>query len=607
MLFKKNCMKTIIRKTYTWMVVVLVSMVFTACDLTEEPKSTASKDVVFGSESGLELYSYSFYDILPTGTNIVESDAMTDYLCRSSVPDFLLENGYSANDESEDDGEWNWEDLRNVNYFIQNCTDESVDEDVRRNYIGLARFFRAWFYFDKVVRYGDVPWVNEALDVDDDELYGERDSRELVIDSVLADLDYACENMTTTSDDTRSLITTYVAYAFKSRVALFEGTYRKYHTDLGLSGTVDNLLQQARDAAKVVMDESGFSVYTGDGTDLSYRDLFISTDPVSEEIMLAYICSESAGVYNDANWWWTSSTYGDRCSFIRTFVNTYLNLDGTTFTSTTDYSTMTFMDEVKNRDMRLQQTIRLGDYERISSGEYVAAPPVFSYTYTGYQPIKWVLDDDSYDGGADNINSISLIRYAEVLLNYAEAQAELGELTDAEWSATIGTLRGRAGITDGLSSKPTAVDTYLQQNYYPSVTDATILEVRRERGIELALEGFRYRDILRWKVGDLMTMEWNGFYVPSLDVAMDLNEDGEDDVAFYQTAPTDEEDGVTYVNVAATLSTGSVNPQLLRSGTYGEITWRNDVDRVWDDKMYLYPIPSTAITVNPNLTQNEGW
>ena len=90
-----------------------------------------------------------------------------------------------------------------------------------------------------------------------------------------------------------------------------------------------------------------------------------------------------------------------------------------------------------------------------------------------------------YDTRDLNINSVALFRYAEVLLNYAEAKAELGTLTDADWAATIGVLRSRAGITGGLTAKPTVVDPYLQSTYFPAITDPVILEVRRERGIEL--------------------------------------------------------------------------------------------------------------------------
>ncbi|MCH5686827.1 RagB/SusD family nutrient uptake outer membrane protein [Niabella sp. W65] len=363
---------------------------------------------------------------------------------------------------------------------MQNCTDPAVPEATRNNYLGIARYFRAYFYWDKVKRFGDVPWIGKALDIDDPLLTAGRDKRERVMDSVLADLDFACNNIITTNDASRTTITKWVAHAFKSRVCLFEGTFRKYHTELNLTGTAAKWLNEAASAADQIIRNGGFSLNTAGGAGASYRQIFTSNTPLANEVLQAAVADVNLGVLNEANWWWTSGTYGAKASFIRTFINTYLKLDGTPFTNDPNYSTMLFKDEVKNRDLRLKQTIRLGDYKRISNGQQVPAPPVFSYTFTGYQPIKWTLDDMAFDAGALNTNAIALFRYAEVLLNYAEAKAELGTLTDADWALTVGALRSRAGITGGLTAKPLTADPYLVANYFPGITDPAILEVRRK-------------------------------------------------------------------------------------------------------------------------------
>lgn len=593
-------------KIQHWIPLIILVGIAGCKKLDQTPEDTATGAVVFGTTQGLELYATSFYNVLPSASNIHEGDAMADYAARTQVPDFLVAGAYGPRQSTGWDTD-DWRNLRNINYFLANNTDTRVAESVRNHYNGLARFFRAWFYFDKVKRFGDVPWIGKPFNVDDPALYAGRDSRTVVIDSILADLQYACENISTTSDNTRSLITKNVAWAFRSRVCLFEGTFRKYHTNYQLTETATSLLQDAATSAEVVMKSGNFALNTAGGTDLSYRQLFISETPVTQEIMLSNVMSSTLNVLNDANWWWTSATYGARVSLIRTFVNTYLNVDGTPFTSRPGYETMTFMEEVKGRDKRLQQTIRMGDYKRINGGVTEPAPPVFSYTYTGYQPIKWTLDDTYYDGGSRNTNSICIMRYAEVLLNYAEAKAELGTLTQDDWSKTIGALRRRAGITGNTDALPTVADPYLKAHYFPSLSDPILLEVRRERGIELALEGFRFYDLVRWHAGNLMEMEWNGFYVPALNQPMDLNEDGKPDVCFYQQMPANPVAGVTYVNVAPTLSGGTPNPQRLSNNTYGELTWLNNVPRKWEEKHYLYPIPETAITVNPALTQNPGW
>jgi hypothetical protein len=604
-------------KKYFWLIILIA--LSTGCDKLEQtPQSSASKEAVFGTEEGLALYANSFYAILPSSSNIYTADNLSDYAARRDVPRFIRDGAYSPNLSDNTsasaydlvalgpDWDWGWGQLRNVNYFIEGLATSPLSDDVKRNYLGMARFFRAFFYFEKVKRYGDVPWINKALDVDDPDLYKPRDPRTLVMDSVLADLDYASENIKLVNDPTRTLITKWVAYAFKARVCLYEGTFRKYHTNLNLGTSAPTWLTNAATAAKKVMDEAGFKLFEGSGVGSSYRSLFTSIAPNSTEVMLAVVSNAAQGVLHPANWYYTSATTGVRLSFTRNFINTYLNIDGTPFTNKTGYKTMVFKDEVKLRDRRLEQTIRLGGYKRISGTSTPVAPPLFSYTFTGYMPIKWSMDDVKYDAGNLNDNAVPIFRYAEVLLNYAEAKAELGTLTDQDWAATIGALRKRAGITGGLTAKPTTVDTYLQTTYFPGISDPSILEVRRERGIELCLEGFRFYDLIRWKRGDLMTKAWNGMYVPELDTPMDLNEDGVLDVAFYKVLPANRPAGVLYVNVAPTIS-GSVNAQRLTDDTFGEITWQANIVKTWTDKNYYYPIPQVHINVNNALVQNPGW
>lgn len=583
------------------LLLLISSFLFNSCDLEELPQATTTKGPIFGSESGLVLYTNSFYNIMD-GKNRHRADAISDYLARKDTPAFITPGNYSAEVSSG----WSWSDLRNINYFIQNCNDPKVPAAIRNNYLGIARFFRAYFYFEKVKRFGDVPWINKPLDVKDMEiLKAGRDSRVLVMDSVLADLDFATKNITSKSDPTRSLVTKYVAYAFKARVALHEGTFRKYHTTLNLGSSSANLLSQAAAAAKTVIDEGGYKLYDGAGIDRSYRQIFTSTAPVGTEVMMSAVCDLALNNLNDANWYWTSGTYGDKANFTRKFINTYLNIDGKPYTNNPDYKTMLFKDEVKGRDKRLQQTIRTGDYKRINNGLQVPSPPLFSYTFTGYMPIKWTLDDMYYDTRDLNVNSVSIFRFAEVLLILAEAKAELGTLTDADWASTIGLLRKRAGITGNLATKPTEVDVYLQKSYFPEISDPSLLEIRRERGIELCLEGFRFDDLVRWRRGDLMAEEWNGMYVPELDKPLDLNEDGILDVAFFKKQPT-KVAGVTYVEVSSTIS-GKPNSQLIKGETAGELTWLNNIPRKWDEKNYYYPIPAGDLITNPNLKQNKGW
>ncbi|MFN7279722.1 MAG: RagB/SusD family nutrient uptake outer membrane protein [bacterium] len=600
-------------------ILIVMALLSAGCNKLEQtPQSSASRETVFGSVEGLQLYANSFYNILPSATSVYTADNLSDYAARRDVPRFVQQGAYlptlSDNTSASaydlvahgTDWNWGWGALRNVNYFIVNLRTSPLPADVKNNYLGIARFFRAMFYFEKVKRYGDVPWIGKPLDVNDPELTKPRDPRTLVMDSVLADLDFASENIKLVNDPTRTQVTRWVAYAFKSRVCLFEGTFRKYHTGLNLSGSAATWLNHAAVAARKVMDEGGFRLFEGAGAAGSYRSVFTSIAPNATEVLMASVSNVSLGVLQPANWYYTSSTTGVRLSFIRSFIHTYLNIDGTPFTDRAGFDTLLFKDEVKSRDRRLEQTIRLGPYRRASGTSAVVAPPVFTYTFTGYMPIKWSMDDTRYDAGSLNDNAVPIFRYAEVLLNFAEAKAELGTLTDAEWAQTIGALRRRAGITGGLAAKPTKVDTYLRNTYFPGISDPVVLEVRRERGIELCLEGFRFYDIVRWRRGELMTMVWNGMYVPRLDTPMDLNEDGVLDVAFYKVLPANRPAGVTYINVSPTIGT-AINAQRLSRDNFGEVTWQANITRTWSDKLYYYPIPQVDINTNPNLKQNAGW
>ncbi|MRG44794.1 RagB/SusD family nutrient uptake outer membrane protein [Chitinophaga sp. SYP-B3965] len=574
-------------KRFIYIITATVLLASCKTDLNLMPPDKLSPENAFNTEKDLQLYANSFYLNLPTGTDIVKSDALSDYLVGRTPSNYIF-GTFTATQATG----WTWTNLRKVNYFLEHVGQAKITDEAKNHFIGLARFFRAWFYFEMVKEFGNVPFYNKTLDVNDPDLYKPRDPRTLVMDSVLADLNFACTNIRNTKDATASQITRWVALAFKSRVCLFEGTFRKYHKVQ--ETTANDWLLEAANAADLVMKGNQYKLLTTGAADKNYRDLFINEAPNNTEILLAFVGSKSLRVFNDANWYWTSATYGGRLSFTKTFINTYLKTDGTPFTAQPDYATQTFVQEVKNRDLRLKQSIRLGNYTR----DGAAAPPDFTYTYTGYMPIKLTVDAKATDGVAENPNSLPLIRYAEVLLNYAEARLESNTFTAADWTNTIALLRARAGIT--AAPLPTVADTYLQLNYFPLITDPVLLEIRRERGIELSLEGFRYDDLKRWKVGQLLEQQYTGMYVPALNTLMDLNEDGKMDVSFVLTTPPVKVPGVNYIVID--------NVQFkLSNGTSGYLILFDNLLRKYEDYKYYYPIPYNEIVLNKNLDQNEGW
>lgn len=562
----------------------------------ENPKSSVSAEYVFGSETGLQLYTNSFYNAMSAS-----SYSYSYYIALNGVVKYLTANGFSAEESSG----WDWGTLRNINYFIVNCKDPDVPETVRNHYLGIAHFFRASIYFGRMQRFGDLPWINHPLDVDEELLHAGRDARTLIVDSIKADLDFAIQHIRTERDESASTITKAVAAALKSRVCLWEGTFRKYRTEANLQSSANEWLQEAVSAAQIVMD-AGYSIYTGSGVEQSYRKLFLSKAPVSEEVLFAVTFDGDLGITHSGNRSWTSVTYGSGASLTRPFVNTYLMRDGSAFTDLPDYQAKSFPEECQGRDTRLSQTVRTPGFKRISGGNNIETAPNYAYAITGYHTCKFTLDDMQYDNVDVCDNNSILFRYAEVLLNYAEAKAELGTLTDEDWAKTIGKLRSRAGITGGLNTKPQVVDNYLQSRFFPEISSPEILEIRRERAIELSFEGFSWSDICRWKAGGLLTKDWEGIYIPELETPYDMNNDGVLDVCFTLEKNPDKVPGVYYLYVGKTLGSGATNNSQLADDGH-TLVFMKDQQRVWSDKLYFYPIPANDLTMNPNLGQNPGW
>jgi len=572
---------------------MLSLLAFGSCKkyLDVSPLDKLTIDQAFANESNLQLYTNSFSVLmLPDGPSIYQADVMTDITVPNIVPTYI-----SGKLSSQEAGGWSFTNLRNINYFLEHYNNPAISQTARNNYAGIAKFFRAYFYFNMVKQFGDVPWYGHTLAVNDPAIYKPRDPRAMVMDSVLADINYACNNITSVKDNSSTQITKWVALALKSRICLFEGTFRKYHTEIGLSATANTWLQDGQDAANQIITSGQYKLQSTGAPDKDYRSLFISENPQTNEVLLAAVYNNALKKWHNATYWFDSATLGARLGLSKSFVNTYLDIDGSSFTSKPGYDTLQFKDEVKNRDMRLQQTIRLGKYAR-SDGSL--APPDFNVTYSGYHILKYSLDDKYYDSRTENYNSIPIIRYAEVLLNYAEAKAELGTFTAADWSITVGALRTRAGITN--VAMPVAIDKYMQTTFFPDVSSPALMEVRRERGIELAVEGFRYDDLKRWKAAKLLEKPYDGLYVPAKDQLIDLNEDGKPDVAFVDKIPATKVAGVVYFVLDNSSSK-------LSQGNKGNLIWLSNIPKMYPDKNYLYPIPANEIILNPNLKQNPGW
>lgn len=547
----------------------------------------------FKSAQDLELYTNGFYENLPkTMISSEETISRTTY----STAMYLWNNGVPERDIPSEAGSsgWSWSTLRKINIFFDNYT-RCEDKVAALKYEGVARFFRAWFYFDKVKSFGGVPWYDTEIQTDDEDLlYKPRDSREFIMDKVIEDLEIAVDRLGTTRKPDQ--ISKWTALAFLSRVCLYEGTYRKYHTELNLPDA-GKLLEKAYKAAERVMNESGYTLYSTGNSDIDYRDLFASDDLKETEVILGRRYSLTLNKMHNTNYYFLSKTQQD-VGLTKDFVNSYLLNNGTAFTSQTGYATMMFSDEMKNRDKRLAQTIRSVGYTRIDSDKPLL--PDLEASMTGYQIAKFI-SKEAQDGDGASYQDVAIIRYAEVLLNYAEAKAELDILTQDDIDKSIRPIRTRAGMPNLNQNIANSNPDKILASEYPNVSGnnkGVILEIRRERRVELALEGFRYDDLMRWKMGKLLEPHFTGMYFPSLG-EFDLDGDGTIDLLLY-------DDKAPESKAKQKIKIGGVIQ--LTEGDHGYLVGFLNITKKFDEtRDYLYPIPSGDIMLNKNLEQNPNW
>ncbi|MBR0299942.1 MAG: RagB/SusD family nutrient uptake outer membrane protein, partial [Bacteroidales bacterium] len=240
-------------KKFMILIATLGAISLYSCSLEEMPITSGDKALIFGSAQGLEAYSLSFYQQLPSLSELTSAEGTSDYGVAKSVSTFYT-TAYTA----ETSTSWGWGNLRTVNYFIDGihsdiCTVSQADKD---HYEGLARWFRAYFYFNKLIKYGGVPWFDHCLKNDEfDEMYKNRDSRDVIIGHIIDDLDFAAAHISTTSSKSNTRISKNAAYALKSRACLYEASWRKYHNEETAEWTAARLYRMAAEAAKVLIDD----------------------------------------------------------------------------------------------------------------------------------------------------------------------------------------------------------------------------------------------------------------------------------------------------------------------------------------------------------------
>jgi len=506
-----------------------------------------------------------------------------------------------------------WTFLRSVNHFLDWYTACTAPFDEIKQYVGEALFFHAFFYFDKLTKFGDLPWANSEMTPGSDVLYAPRTPRNEIVEKILEELDLAVTYLNAQAGGAwTGRITKETGLALQARIALYEGTWEKYHAGTPFGAAVNQsqkFLQKAADAAGalIAMEESvGYPALDNMGEPDGYRNLFnrVGNEYANSKEALFWRRAE-VGSWT-GHWCVLShiagSTGAGGASATKNMIDSYLKLDGTPVVP--GYDDATLVKVAEGRDPRLVQTICVDDgqhhrWELASPATYFVAPQFEGNTCpTGYQIYK---GHDSrvaaQPGGWNNdggLNGLIYFRYGETLLIYAEAKAELGNgtISQSDLDRSINKLRRRVvGMADMTTS--VAID----PNFEFSSLSPIIQAIRRERKVELAFEGFRPDDIMRWAAaGELIVdqtplgakkAQWEGFKFAD---------------CTYDQSQNDRQSAFDLeVENLVTDANGYIKPfaDRMNGGTAG---FKFNINRD-----YLLPIPQAQLTLNPQMEQNPGW
>ncbi len=527
----------------------------TACNddfLEKFPEDKISDANFWKSGADFKMYANQFY---PTLFDARLAWYSLDNFSDNQVPS--SRNTYTWNETPvpSSGGGWakaDWLQIRRVNYALDRIAGVPEDATLKLAY-GELRFFRAFYYFDKLKKFGEVPWIAKSLDIESEELNAPRDSRETVVNNILADLDFAIENLPETSGEDR--LTKFAALTLKGDVALYEGTFRKYHN---VGSGHEELLRKAAAAYEAIISSNRFAVWSTGNPDKDYFDLFVQYELKGnpEGIFVQRYITDKR-MHNNVRQLGEPYT-----GYSKDFVESYLCTDGLPIAVSPLYKgDKNYADEFVNRDPRMEQSIyqEKRPYRIFDDGTTNYKPmPEFQNNYcpTSYYIIKGYSPYERDRLPSTSTTDDFVYRYGKVLISYAEVKAELNECTQEVLDKTVNELRDRVGMphlkTEVGFTDPNWPD-------WGMTISPLLNEIRRERRLETCAEGNRWDDLVRWKAGKVL-------------------------------------ENPKTIQGAVDPATGA-----------NRVLYPGYTARKWDDKLYLYPVPLQEITLNPQLTQNPGW
>jgi starch-binding outer membrane protein, SusD/RagB family len=559
----------------------LACLAFTACQkeefLDKYPLDAVTEPVFFKTPNDLKIYLNQYYSRVNFPiSNMSNGDVGTDLYLSETTINQRFEGIRTVNSAPP----LNYSAVRSINYFFENYQRVEADFEDYKQYVGEAHFFRALFYFNLLKSFGPVPWIDKVLTTSSPELYSARTPRNIIADKILADLDTAALHLSADKTNGSSRINKWMALLIQSRVALYEGSWEKYHngTDFGVeSPDPDKYFTKAVSAAQQVMESGLYDIYSTGNRQQDYSDLFSLRDYSSnKEVMFWTKMNMELGIHSHSKLYSMEVPAG--YGITKEMADSYLDIQGTPISVSTLFQGYdNLLTEVQNRDPRFKQTVFTPDaaWKIETNGTVKTWQEVYDILYTnstfssatGYVRRKVYHPNIAYHHlNFEETPSIQY-RYAEVLLNYAEAKAELAQITQADIDMTIRKLRDRVGMPN-LDLANIVADPKWD---FPALSPV-INEIRRERKVELALEEFRWDDIARWAAAD--------------ELIVGKRPHGALASQFPNTPvlPTDEN--------------GFLDPfkNALPAG-YG----------FQEDRDYLNPLQQNEIILNKNLTQNPGW
>ena len=553
-------------------------VLFTSCDLlNNDPYDSFTKDNFFTSETNVEMYCNYFYsEWTGYGNGGGQGDFYYQWLNDNQVNTGIEPWGFKQVEAT--DGTWNacYQEIRRANILLDEVDNVDMPAASKAYYKSLARLYRGWQHFCLVRKFGDCYWVDKTLTTEDATiLYGKRHDRNTVMDNILVDLNYAVDNMGDMYADSRTAYNVHVANAMKSQVCLFEGTYAKYH--LKDTERANKYLTEAKTASEAIIGNEMFALT--DGAE-GYRANYNSLDLAGNTEMILYkkyeqnILGHGLIAYNASS---TTTKGMSKDAF-----NAYLMADGSLPTGD-DHGTIgadgkpSIENLLALRDPRLAQQIdgflcyRGNDrvrYEGMEGQEDAMS----NTSTTGYGCCKF--DNPAIPKGdrqtiGQNETDAPIFWLAEILLNHAEACAELNKTAEA--TASLNKLRVRVGMPTYVALNDPA-NNAAEINGGTDVSDL-VWEVRRERRVELMFDkNDRYWSLIRWH--ELERLDTDKY--------------------------KDQTVGAWVADAWVT------DPELKRDNN-GYITCVSDYVRKFEDKHYLAPIPSGQISLNAEIGQNPGW